>query len=147
MPLTTLGQETRWAYSTPPPSPHGAAMRWAGWEKPWASACRRTRVPGNFFTNIFFVTVKTRTGRGMEGKGERGEKRSDGSTGIFVQTPPSCYSYATAISPASTVASTELSSSATRLCASLHTAADSNWLSWQCSRAADRRIPYHTIFV
>ena len=24
MPLTTLGQETRWAYSTPPPSPHGA---------------------------------------------------------------------------------------------------------------------------
>ena len=25
LPLTTLGQETRWAYSTPPPSPHGAA--------------------------------------------------------------------------------------------------------------------------
>ena len=24
LPLTTLGQETRWAYSTPPPSPHGA---------------------------------------------------------------------------------------------------------------------------
>jgi len=23
LPLTTLGQETRWAYSTPPPSPHG----------------------------------------------------------------------------------------------------------------------------
>jgi len=26
--LTTLGQETRWAYSTPPPSPHGAKIRW-----------------------------------------------------------------------------------------------------------------------
>ena len=26
MPLTTLGQETRWAYSTPPPSPHGAVV-------------------------------------------------------------------------------------------------------------------------
>jgi len=25
LPLTTLGQETRWAYSTPPPNPHGAA--------------------------------------------------------------------------------------------------------------------------
>jgi len=25
LPLTTLGQETRWAYSTTPPSPHGAA--------------------------------------------------------------------------------------------------------------------------
>ena len=74
MPLTILGQETRWAYSTPPPSPHGAAMRWAGCEKSWASECRRTRVPGNFFTNIFFVTVNTRTGRGMECKGrERGE--------------------------------------------------------------------------
>ena len=24
LPLTTLGQETRWAYSTTPPSPHGA---------------------------------------------------------------------------------------------------------------------------
>ena len=24
LPFTTLGQETRWAYSTPPPSPHGA---------------------------------------------------------------------------------------------------------------------------
>jgi len=24
--LTTLGQETRWAYSTTPPSPHGAQM-------------------------------------------------------------------------------------------------------------------------
>jgi len=24
LPLTTLGQETRWAYSTMPPSPHGA---------------------------------------------------------------------------------------------------------------------------
>jgi len=23
LPLTTLGQETRWAYSTPLPSPHG----------------------------------------------------------------------------------------------------------------------------
>ena len=26
LPLTTLGQETRWAYSTTPPSPHGATM-------------------------------------------------------------------------------------------------------------------------
>ena len=24
LPLATLGQETRWAYSTPPSSPHGA---------------------------------------------------------------------------------------------------------------------------
>jgi len=36
LPLTTLGQETRWAYSTPPPSPHGAPeegkgrLRWEG---------------------------------------------------------------------------------------------------------------------
>jgi len=27
LPLTTLGQETRWAYSTTPPSPHGADLR------------------------------------------------------------------------------------------------------------------------
>jgi len=27
LPLTTLGQETRWAYSTTPPSQHGAARR------------------------------------------------------------------------------------------------------------------------
>ena len=27
LPLTTLGQETRWAYSTTPPSPHGAIAR------------------------------------------------------------------------------------------------------------------------
>jgi len=26
LPLTTLGQETRWAYSTTPPSPHGALL-------------------------------------------------------------------------------------------------------------------------
>jgi len=26
LPLTTLGQETRWAYSTPPPSPHGVCI-------------------------------------------------------------------------------------------------------------------------
>ena len=26
LPPTTLGQETRWAYSTPPPSPHGAVV-------------------------------------------------------------------------------------------------------------------------
>jgi len=26
LPLTTLGQETRWAYSTTPPSPHGAEL-------------------------------------------------------------------------------------------------------------------------
>jgi len=28
LPLTTLGQETRWAYSTTTPSPHGAATMW-----------------------------------------------------------------------------------------------------------------------
>jgi len=27
LPLTTLGQETRWAYSTTPPSPNGALRR------------------------------------------------------------------------------------------------------------------------
>jgi len=114
-------------------------MGCAGWTK--SPEFRAT------FANISFVTVKIKTGRGMEGKGEREKgKGSEGLTGIFVQGPASCYSYATAISPACTVASTELSSSATRLCASLDTAADSNWLSWQCSRAADRRIPYHTIF-
>jgi len=26
LPLTTLGQETRWAYSTMPPSPHGCIV-------------------------------------------------------------------------------------------------------------------------
>ena len=29
LPLTTLGQETRWAYSTTPPSPHGALAQLA----------------------------------------------------------------------------------------------------------------------
>jgi len=28
LPPTTLGQETRWAYSTPPPSPHEAFVRY-----------------------------------------------------------------------------------------------------------------------
>ena len=34
LPLTTLGQETRWAYSTTLPSPHGAGKKREGttWE-------------------------------------------------------------------------------------------------------------------
>jgi len=31
LPLTTLGQETRWAYSTTPPSPHGAYVKQCLW--------------------------------------------------------------------------------------------------------------------
>ena len=33
LPLTTLGQETKWAYSTTPPSPHGATIDEDAWLK------------------------------------------------------------------------------------------------------------------
>ena len=43
LPLTTLGQETRWAYSTTPPSSHGegGSARSRG-QSPWSADQGRT---------------------------------------------------------------------------------------------------------
>jgi len=62
LPLTTLGRETRWAYSTTPPSPHGA--------KHYKSHCRSTTC-----TVIYIQWRKSRRQLRQCRGGGRGPKR------------------------------------------------------------------------